>query len=76
MFPSLELRRLKVNITVGSLDKEDIYNSFYNPLTRRLIKVTPEDIDYGMKLVEDINERKKLLMDSGIITNPYNWTDL
>lgn len=61
---------------LGSLSKSDIYDAFYNPLTRRLIRVTPEDIDYGMSLVENINQRKKLLFDKGIITNPYGWTDL
>lgn len=73
---SLELRRPKVKTNVGSLNKDDIYNSFYNPATRRLIKVTKENMNYGMSLVEDINQRKKLLFDKQIITNPYNWTDL
>ena len=69
---SLELRRPKVKINVGSLDKEDIYNAFYNPATRRLIRITEQNINYGMSLVEDINQRKKLLIDEGIITNPFN----
>ena len=29
-----------------------------------------------MKLVEDIDFRKKLLFDKGILSNPYNFTDL
>lgn len=61
---------------LGALSKEQIYDIFYNPVTRKLIQVTPEGFDYSMKLTEDIEERKKLLFDAGIITNPYGFTDL
>ena len=71
-----KIRRLGINITVGSLDKNDVYDSFYNPATRRLIQVTTDGIDYSMQLVEDINARKKLLFDKGILSNPYGFTDL
>ena len=71
-----KIRRLGINITVGSLDKNDVYDSFYNPATRRLIQVTTEGIDYSMQLVEDINARKKLLFDKGILSNPYGFSDL
>ena len=70
------IRRLGININVGSLDGSDIYDSFYNPATRRLIQVTPDGIDYSMRLVEDIDSRKKLLFDKGILSNPYGFTDL
>jgi len=53
-----------------------VYDSFYNPATRRLILVTEEGVDYSMKLNEDINERKKLLYNKGILSNPYNFTDI
>lgn len=71
--PTKHFRRFK---GLGSLNKEDIYSSFYDPATRRIIRVTDEDIQFGMSMVEDINVRKKFLMDTGIITNPYKWTDL
>lgn len=71
--PSKHFRRFK---GLGSLNKEDIYNSFYNPATRKLIRITMDGIDYANSLVEDINERKKLLYNEGIITNPYGWKDL
>ena len=58
------------------MDKEDVYDAFYNPGTRRLIRVTSEGIDYSKALVEDISERKKLLFDSGILSNPYGFKDL
>ena len=61
---------------LGSLDGSDVYDSFYNPATRRLIQVTPEGIDYSMRLVEDIDSRKKLLFDKGILSNPYGFSDL
>ena len=53
-----------------------MYDSFYNPATRRLIQVTTDGIDYTMQLVEDINTRKKLLFDKGILSNPYGFSDL
>lgn len=61
---------------LGALSKEQIYDIFYNPATRKLIQVTPDGFDYSMKLTEDIEERKKLLFDARIITNPYGFTDL
>lgn len=61
---------------LGAFNSEDIYDIFYNPATRKLIQVTPDGFDYSMKLTEDIEERKKLLFDAGIITNPYGFTDL
>lgn len=71
--PSKPFHRYK---GLGAFNKDQIYDIFYNPMTRRLVQVTPEGFDYSMKLSEDINERKKLLFDSGIITNPYGFTDL
>lgn len=71
-------RQLSANITVGSLTPEtgEVYDSFYNPLTRRLVLVTPDGIDYSRGLNENIENRKKLLFDKGILSNPYNFTDL
>jgi DNA gyrase/topoisomerase IV subunit B len=71
--PNKYFRRFK---GLGSLDGSDVYDSFYNPATRRLIQVTPEGIDYSMRLVEDIDSRKKLLFDKGILSNPYGFSDL
>ena len=52
-----------------------IYDVFFNPATRRLIQVTPEGIDYAMSLIENIDVRKKLLIDSGILSNPFKLQD-
>ena len=60
---------------LGSIPKEMIYDVFFNPVTRRLIQVTPEGIDYAMSLTEDIEVRKKLLIELGIISNPFNLED-
>ena len=57
---------------LGSIPKEFVYDAFYNPATRRLIQVTPDGIDYFLSLVEDINIRKDLLTQSGILGDPYN----
>ena len=51
---------------------DELYDIFFNPLTRRLIQITPEGLDYSMKVTEDISERKKLMIESGIFSNPYN----
>lgn len=56
---------------LGSYQSKDLYDIFYGP-NRRLIKITPEGLDYSMKLTEDINERKKLMIEAGVFTNPYN----
>lgn len=73
MDPNKPYRHIK---GLGSLNQGDVYNAFYNPATRRLIQLTPEGMDYSMGLVEDINNRKQLLRDKGILTNPYNFTDI
>jgi len=52
-----------------------IYDVFFNPSTRKQIQVTPEGIEYAMSLTEDINVRKQLLIDSGILSNPYGLSD-
>lgn len=61
---------------LGSLNRDEAAKSFFDKSTRRLITVTTDGIDYSMNLVEDINERKKLLFDTGILSNPYGFTDL
>lgn len=73
MDPSKKFRRFK---GLGALQKEDVYYSFYNKETRRLIRVTPEYAEYAMGLVENIDNRKRLLFDKGILANPYNFKDL
>lgn len=70
--PHKHFRRYK---GLGSLNQDEVYDAFFNPITRRLIQVTPEGIEYQMSLVEDINERKKLLVSHGILTNPYGLKD-
>lgn len=60
---------------LGAFNKDQIYDIFYNPATRRLVQVTPEGIDYAMKLTEDIDERKNLLIGAGIISNPFNFSN-
>lgn len=72
----LRIRRPKTNNKVGSLDREDVYNAFYDKSKRRLFQVTTDGIDFAMNLVEDIDARKKLLYDKGILSNPYNFKDL
>lgn len=65
-------RRAIININVGSLNPNEIYDAFYNPNTRRLIQVTLDNIDYAQSLVEQVQSRRNLLTQSGILTNPYN----
>lgn len=69
-------RRPGVKVNVGALEQEDVHYSFFNENTRRLIRVTPEFADYAMSLVENIDDRKQLMFEKGILTNPYNFTDL
>lgn len=61
---------------LGSIPKDEVYNAFYNPATRRLVQVTPDGIDYFMSLVENIDTRKDLLTQAGILGNPFNLTDI
>lgn len=61
---------------LGSLSKIDVYDAYFNPATRKLVQVTTENIEYAMSLVEDINQRKNLLYNAGILSNPYGFTDL
>jgi DNA gyrase subunit B len=56
---------------LGGLSCDEVYDAFYNPATRRLIQVTPDNLDYANALVEQIQVRKNLLIQRGIITNPY-----
>ena len=69
---SKKFRRFK---GLGSIPKEMIYDVFFNPATRRLIQVTPEGIEYAMSLTEDIRVRKNLLVESGILSNPFKLKD-
>lgn len=71
--PKKHFRRFK---GLGSIPKEFVYDAFYNPTTRRLIQVTPEGIDYFLSLIEDINVRKDLLTQSGILGDPYNLNNI
>lgn len=71
--PSKHFLRFK---GIGSIDVEDVAECYFNPGTRRIVQVTPDNINYAMSLTEDINVRKKLLFEAGIISNPYGFTDL
>ena len=72
----IKSRQPNVNITVGALDQQDVYNAFYDVSKRRLFRVTTDGIEISMKLVENIDSRKQLLRDKKILTNPYNFTDI
>lgn len=61
---------------LGSLTKSQVQMAFYNPGTRRLMQVTPDNIDRAMKLTEDIITRKKFLYECGVLSNPYNFNDI
>lgn len=61
---------------LGSTKKELVYDSFFNPTTRRLVQITPEGLDYAMSLNENADIRKKLLYDAGILSNPFNFKDI
>lgn len=73
MDPSKPYRRFK---GLGSLNRSDVYKSFFDLNTRRMIRVTPEYAQRAMELVENVEKRKELLYSKGILTNPYNFNDL
>lgn len=73
MNPDKHYRRFK---GLGSLDEDDIYSVFFDETKRRLYQVVPDGMDYAMRLVEDLGARKRLLTEKGILTNPYNFTDI
>lgn len=60
---------------LGSLNPDEVYDAFYDPTKRHLIQVTPDGIDYAMALVEDIKNRKELLISRGILSNPFGLID-
>lgn len=70
---SKHFRRFK---GLGSLDRDDVYNAFYDKSKRRLYVVTTDGIDFSMRMVEDIDARKEFLYDKNILSNPYNFKDL
>lgn len=57
---------------LGSFSPENVFDSFFNPCTRQLIRVSPVGLEYGKELTESIELRKKLLVEAGIFTNPFN----
>lgn len=57
---------------VGEMNAPQIYDAFFDPSKRRLIKVTPEGIERALDLARSLDERRQLLTDHGILTNPYN----
>lgn len=56
---------------LGSLNPNEIYDAFYDESKRRLIQVTPDGIDYARALVEDIKNRRNLLISKGILGDPF-----
>jgi DNA gyrase/topoisomerase IV subunit B len=57
---------------LGEMSRQQVYDAFYDETKRRLIKVTPEGVEAALDLVRSLDERKKLLTESGILSNPYN----
>jgi DNA gyrase/topoisomerase IV subunit B len=57
---------------LGEMSRIQVYDAFYDKTKRRLIKVTPEGLEKAQELVRNLDERKKLLSENGILTNPYN----
>lgn len=57
---------------VGEMNANQIYDAFYDKTKRRLIRITSDRLEDALRLVRSIDERKKLLSENGILTNPYN----
>lgn len=73
----MDLNKKYVHIKgLGSLSKEQVQKAFYNPDTRRLLRVTPENFDRAMELTENIMKRKQFLYECGVLSNPYNFEDV
>lgn len=78
MYGDIQQNKIGLSLTnsdediVGEMSQTQIYDAFYDKSKRRLIKVTPEGAENAQELVREVNERKKLLTDNGILTNPYN----
>lgn len=62
---------------LGSLCPEtgEVEDAFFNTNTRKLLRITPEGLDYALGLNENIDSRKQLLSNKGILTNPYKFND-
>jgi DNA gyrase/topoisomerase IV subunit B len=57
---------------LGEMSRTQVYDAFYDGSKRRLTRVTTEGLEAAQELVRSIEERKRLLTENGILTNPYN----
>lgn len=57
---------------LGELDPPDVKKAFFDPSTRRLIKVTPENIDTALSILSTTEAKKEIMIKNNLLINPYN----
>jgi DNA gyrase/topoisomerase IV subunit B len=56
---------------VGELNTSDAKHAFFDPNSRRLIKVTPEGAEEALKILSSTSARRELMESNKLLTNPY-----
>jgi len=56
---------------LGELNVDDADNCFINKDQRRLLRITRDNIDEALLILISSGHKRKLMVESGIITNPY-----
>lgn len=57
---------------LGELDPPDIKKVFFDKSTRRLIQVTPENIDKAVEILSTTDAKKNIMIKNNLLINPYN----
>ena len=57
---------------LGELDPPDIKKVFFDKSTRRLIQVTPENIEKALDILSTTDAKKNIMIKNNLLINPYN----
>ena len=61
-----------MNNSVGELDPPEVEKVFFDKSTRRLIRVTQEDIDHAFEILSTTEAKKNIMINNNLLINPYN----
>lgn len=70
--PGLDLKKPLVRYKgLGELNTSDAKHAFFDPNSRRLIRVTPEGAEEALKILSSTSARRELMESNKLLTNPY-----
>jgi len=58
--------RASLNIFVGEMDPPELRDCLFNPSTRRLLRVTLDDVNKALALASSSSARRDLMVERGI----------